>query len=152
MKIETGATGIMMIREEIGGQFHRRTILPGDDYSAEPEAVFAACQKAHLPAVVAAFLAARKGADPSPEEQLATWRAAAKCSRLQGRLTLGPTVCAALDQMAADPATPWAMRETITGATEWRRSSQTIDELGYLLGYDAAQMDALFAAAMQIAV
>jgi hypothetical protein len=44
------------------------------------------------------------------------------------------------------------MRETITGAIEWRRSSQTIDELGYLLGYDAPRMDALFEAAMQVAV
>lgn len=74
------------------------------------------------------------------------------CSRLQGRLTLGADVCAALDAMAADPATPWAMRETINSAMEWRRTSQTIDELGYLLGYTDAQMDAMFEAAMQIAV
>lgn len=80
------------------------------------------------------------------------WRAAAKCSRLQGRLTLGAEVCAALDAMAADPATPWPMRETINSAMEWRRTSQTIDELGYLLGYTDAQMDAMFEAAMQIAV
>jgi hypothetical protein len=83
---------------------------------------------------------------------LAAWRAAAKCSRLQGRLTLGADVCAALDAMAADPATPWAMRETINSAMEWRRTSQTIDELGYLLGYTDAQMDAMFEAAMLIAV
>ena len=76
------------------------------------------------------------------------WRASAKCSRLQGRLTLGADVCAAMDSMAADPATPWAMRETINSAMEWRRTSQTIDELGYLLGYTDAQMDAMFEAAM----
>jgi hypothetical protein len=86
------------------------------------------------------------------EDEQRTRRATLVCSRLQGRLTLGAAVCAALDAMAVDPATPWAMRETITGATEWRRSSQTIDEMGYLLGYDAAQMDALFEAAMQIEI
>lgn len=83
---------------------------------------------------------------------MATWRATAKCSRLQGRLTLGPNTCAALDAMATDPATPWAMRETINSAIEWRRSSQTIDELGYLLGYTDEQMDAMFQTAMQITV
>lgn len=87
-----------------------------------------------------------------PQFDLDGWRAAAKCSRLQGRLTLGADVCAALDAMAADPATPWAMRETINSAMEWRRTSQTIDELGYLLGYTDAQMDTMFDAAMLIAV
>jgi hypothetical protein len=152
LKIVVAENGTVMIRETIDGQYHRRTILPGDDYSGEQGAVFAACEKAHRPEVIAAFLDSRMVRQPSPEEQLAAWRAGAKCSRLQGRLTLGAEVCAALDAMAADPATPWAMRETITGAIEWRRSSQTIDELGYLLGYDAPRMDALFEAAMQVAV
>ena len=89
---------------------------------------------------------------PMTDDEYHARRIGLVCSRLQGRLTLGADVCAALDAMAADPATPWAMRETITGANEWRRTSQTIDELGYLLGYDAAQMDALFEAAMQVAV
>lgn len=90
--------------------------------------------------------------DDLPVFDIAAWRAGAKCSRLQGRLTLGPAICAAMDAMASDPATPWAMRETISGAIEWRRSSETIDELGYLLGYDAAQMDDLFMQAMMVAV
>lgn len=152
LKIDIAQNGTVMIRETIDGQYHRRTILPGDDYAGEPAEIAAACATAHTPEVIAAFLDSRMVRQPSPEEQLAAWRAGAKCSRLQGRLTLGAEVCAALDAMAADPATPWAMRETITGAIEWRRSSQTIDELGYLLGYDAPRMDALFEAAMQVAV
>jgi hypothetical protein len=86
------------------------------------------------------------------EDDLRARRASLVCSRLQGRLTLGPAVCAVLDAKVADPETEWAMRETITSATEWRRSSQTITELGYLLGYDDAQMDALFETAMKVAV
>lgn len=86
------------------------------------------------------------------EDDLRARRASLVCSRLQGRLTLGPAVCAVLDAKVADPETEWAMRETITSETEWRRSSQTITELGYLLGYDDAQMDALFETAMKVAV
>lgn len=79
-------------------------------------------------------------------------RAAMVCSRLQGRLVLGPETCAAIDALAVDPATPWAMRETITNAIEWRRTSQAMTELGYLLGYGDDQMDELFIAAMDVAV
>ena len=79
-------------------------------------------------------------------------RAKMVCSRLQGRLTLGPEVCARLDTMAADPDTPWAMRETIANAREWRRLSQTIDELSWIVGFSAEQMDMLFEQAMTVAV
>lgn len=75
---------------------------------------------------------------------LAERRAAMRCSRLQGRLTLGPEVCAALDAIAADPETPWAMRETIAHAVEWQRMSQTMDELAWVLGFTGDQMDVLF--------
>lgn len=75
-----------------------------------------------------------------------------QCSRLQGRIALGEVVCANLDTIASDPLTPWAMREAISSAMEWHRTSQTIDELAYLLGYDDAQIDALFIEAMQITV
>jgi len=89
-----------------------------------------------------------KQADPAAA--LAAERATMVCSRLQGRLVLGEATSSALDAMAADPATPWAMRETINNAIEWRRTSQTMDELGYLLGYTPEQMDALFRVAMQV--
>ena len=90
--------------------------------------------------------------EADPQAVLAAERAAMVCSRLQGRLVLGEATCAAIDAMAADPATPWAMRQTIANAIEWRRNSQSITELGYLLGYTDEQMDDLFRAAMGVAV
>ena len=89
---------------------------------------------------------------PEPAAVLAAERAAMICSRLQGRLVLGEATCTALDAMAADPATPWAMRQTIANAIEWRRTSQAMTELGYLLGYTDTQMDDLFRIAMTVEV
>lgn len=83
---------------------------------------------------------------------LADERASMKCSRLQGRLVLGEATCDALDAMAADDLTPWAMRQTIQNAIEWSRTSQSMTELGYLLGYTPDQMDELFRLAMTVDV
>lgn len=88
---------------------------------------------------------------PTPEE-IAAARPGMVCSRLQGRLVLGETTCAAIDALAADPDTPWAMRQTISHAIEWRRTSQAMTELGYLLGYTDTQMDDLFQIAMTVEV
>lgn len=88
----------------------------------------------------------------SSADVTAARRAKMRCSRLQGRLTLGPQVCALLDGFAADPETSWAMRETIQNAAEWQRGSQTMDELGYALGFTPEQMDDLFAIAMDVKV
>jgi len=89
---------------------------------------------------------------PSPFEiaALEAERKTMVVSRLQGRLTLGPVTVAALDAIADDPETPWAMRETIKNAGEWRRTSQAMDELGYVLAYEPIQMDALFRAAATV--
>jgi len=91
-----------------------------------------------------------KQADPT--QLLAAERATMVCSRLQGRLVLGEATCNALDAIAADGLTPWAMRQTINNAIEWRRTSQAMTELGYLLGYTDAQMDDLFRLAMTVDV
>ena len=88
----------------------------------------------------------------SPEVLLQNKRAQMRCSRLQGRITLGEAVCASLDALAADPTTPWAMREAIKNAGEWQRNSPTMDELGWLLGYTPEQMDALFEQAVTVEV
>jgi hypothetical protein len=84
--------------------------------------------------------------------KLEAQRDAMVCSRLQGRLVLGEDVCNLIDEIAADPKTPWAMRQTIANAIEWRRTSQSMTELGYLLGYTDEQMDDLFRHAMHVAV
>ena len=89
---------------------------------------------------------------PTEAELLAEERAAMKCSRLQGRLVLGEATCDALDTMAVDPETPWAMRQTIQSAIEWKRTSQAMTELGFLLGYTDPQMDDLFRQAMTVDV
>ena len=89
---------------------------------------------------------------PDPAEARAAERAAMACSRLQGRLVLGEATCNALDAIANDDLTPWAMRQTINNAIEWRRTSQAMTELGYLLGYTDAQMDDLFRLAMTVDV
>lgn len=92
--------------------------------------------------------------DPSviPTDPKAEARKEMICSPLQGRIALGEEVCNTLDAIAVDPNTPWAMREAIKGATRWERLSPTIDEFGYLLGYDDTQMDDLFTLAMTIKV
>ena len=88
----------------------------------------------------------------TPKEQLAYERSMMVASRLQGRLTLGEAVCVKLDAIAADPATPWAMRQTILNAIEWRRTSQAMTELAYLLEFTPEKMDELFRLAMQVEV
>lgn len=93
-----------------------------------------------------------RSAEDRAAEAIAARRAGMVCSRLQGRLVLGPEVCATLDALVDDPATPWAMAEAIRHAGTWHRTSQAIDELGYLLGFSAEEMDALFDAAMTVAV
>jgi hypothetical protein len=90
--------------------------------------------------------------EPTPEEILLGERSRMVCSRLQGRLVLGEATCKELDAMADDPNTPWAMRQAISNAIEWRRTSQTMTELGYLLGYTDEQMDNLFRKAMVVEV
>ena len=89
---------------------------------------------------------------PDPAIALADERAAMKCSRLQGRLVLGEATCDALDAIAVDDLTPWAMRQTIQNAIEWNRTSQAMTELGFLLGYTDTQMDDLFRLAMTVDV
>ena len=89
---------------------------------------------------------------PDPAEALAAERDKMVCSRLQGRLVLGEATCNALDAMAADDATPWAMHQTIQNAIEWSRTSQAMTELGYLLGYSDTEMDDLFRLAMTVDV
>ena len=93
-----------------------------------------------------------KTAQDLQDERLASERAGMVCSPLQGRLALGEETCAVIDALAADPATPWAMKQAINQAADWRRTSQTMDELGYLLGYTPEQMDDLFRLAMVIKV
>ena len=89
-------------------------------------------------------------APPSPAEILAAERAQMQCTRRQARIVLGQDTCAALDALADDPETPWAMRQTLLYAQTWERTAPEIDEIGWALGYDAEQIDALFRLASTI--
>lgn len=82
-------------------------------------------------------------------DQLSAWRLLAKCSPMQGKLALGPVEWAKIETYRDTEAT-WAEQVVIDSANEWRRNSQDIQFFAYLLGYDDAQVDALFQAAMQI--
>jgi hypothetical protein len=73
-----------------------------------------------------------------------------QCTRLQGRLALGPERCAIIDAIAADPNTPWAMAEAIRSAVTWSRNDQQIDELAWLLGLSDQDVDDLFALAITL--
>ena len=52
-------TAIMEDGKQISGNFHRRVIAPGDDYSAEDARVKAICKATHTAAVIAAYKAAK---------------------------------------------------------------------------------------------
>lgn len=68
----------------------------------------------------------------------------------QARIILGPVVCASLDTMAGDDRYPWALRQTLSHSTDWRRKSQEADEIAWALGYDGDQMDKLFRKAVNV--
>ena len=50
-------TAIMEDGKQISGTFHRHTVAPGDDYSAEDARVKAICAATHTADVVAAYKA-----------------------------------------------------------------------------------------------
>nr|WP_309504271.1 hypothetical protein [uncultured Roseovarius sp.] len=83
---------------------------------------------------------------------LAAERAGMVCTPLQGKLVLGETAWGQIEDIVADPETPFAMRVAITSAVQWERNSQMIDELAWLMGLSDEQVDDLFRAAMQVAV
>ena len=87
---------------------------------------------------------------PPVADILTAQRAQMQCTRRQARIVLGPDTCAAIDALADDPETPWAMRQTLLYAQVWERAAPEIDEIGWALGYDAEQIDALFRAASAI--
>ncbi len=149
MKIEVSADGTLMIRETINGSYHRRIIAPGQDYFGEPQDVFDVCAATHTPEVVSAYLDRLAAMKPTPEQELAMWRASAKCSRMQGKLTLGADEWAKIEAYRDAHAT-WAERVVIDDAKDWERNSQDIQFFGHLLGYTDEQMDAMFAAAMLV--
>jgi len=89
---------------------------------------------------------------PTPQELLEQHRATLVCSPLQGKLALGETEWLRVEALLESPETPWAMRQAILSAIEWKRTSQMITELAWVMGYTDEQVDALFEVAMAISV
>jgi hypothetical protein len=92
---------------------------------------------------------------PAPKteaELLIEWRAQAECSPLQGQLALGEERWLRVEAILSDPATPWAMKQTIRTAQVWKRNSQDIDALAWMLGLSEVEVDDLFRLAVTITV
>jgi archaellum component FlaF (FlaF/FlaG flagellin family) len=51
-------TSIIEDEKEISSSFHRKVIVPGDDYSAEDSRVKAICSAVHTESVIASYKAA----------------------------------------------------------------------------------------------
>ena len=76
---------------------------------------------------------------------LAATRSRMTCSKMQGILTLGETKWG--EVLAYRETAAWAEKTVIDSAQDWRRTSQNIQFIGYLVGYTDAEMDDLFTAA-----
>jgi len=89
--------------------------------------------------------------EPPPVDEAAELtkaRAAMVISPMQGILTLGEKEWGKV--LAYRDTASWQERIVINSALDWRRDSQNIAFFGFLLGYTAEQMDALFIAAGQV--
>lgn len=73
-------------------------------------------------------------------------------SKLQAKLAAGPAIVAQIDAFMNDPEAYWAMKTAWSDAVELHRHSQMVDELAWVLKWDAAQIDAFFTAAAKITV
>jgi len=80
------------------------------------------------------------------------WREVASCTLIQGAIAMGEAEWTRALAMQEDFDVPFEMRISITGYSEWNRNSEAIDQLSYLMGYDAEQTDRLFVRAMNVTV
>ena len=84
----------------------------------------------------------------APQVALDAARQAMSCSKMQGILTLGETKWG--EVLAYRETASWTEKMVIDSAQDWRRTSQNIQFIGYLVGYTDAEMDALFIAAQSV--
>ena len=76
-------------------------------------------------------------------------RAGMSCSKMQGVLTLGEANWSKVMDFYTADAT-WVQKAIIDSAANWRRTSDDLKFIGYLIGFDDAQMDAMFTAAADV--
>jgi hypothetical protein len=96
--------------------------------------------------------------------ELAYARERMRCSAVDGQLEIGEEnwrkvleyrdqeYIAASGGYPAQEATTWRERIVINGSTHWQRNSQEIQFIGYLVGFNEEQIDALFIAAALVEV
>lgn len=89
-------------------------------------------------------------ADSRAAAALAAERAAMRCSRMQGVLTLGEARWSRV-QAYRDTDASWAERIIINSAGDWLRMSENIQFFAYLLDLSDAEVDDLFRAARDVA-
>lgn len=77
-------------------------------------------------------------------------REAMQCSPLQGQLALGETRWTAVEALADDTETPWALRRVIKSAQIWRRTDADMDALIWAMGLSPEEADDLFRLAMTL--
>jgi hypothetical protein len=99
------------------------------------------------PTEVTAF---QEGQKVDPTQELVKARAQMSCTKTQGILTLGETKWAEVIEYRGLPTTSWAEKMIIDSATDWHRTSQNTQFIGYLVGYTDEQMDAMFVSAKDI--
>lgn len=121
-------------------------------FTASPSDDVEAGRDTHAQIVADGAAAPYEPPAPDPEGDLMRWRASVECTPLQGQLALGETRWLRVEAILADPATPWAMRQTIRTASVWKRNSQDIDALAWMLGLTEGEVDDLFRLAVTITV
>tara|TARA_R110000782_G_scaffold106459_1_gene194672 strand:- start:2675 stop:3160 length:486 start_codon:yes stop_codon:yes gene_type:complete len=70
------------------------------------------------------------------------------CTPLQGKLAIGETLWAGV--VTYSETAPWVQRMVIESASNWHRTSQDIQFIGYLLGVTDIEMDDLFRLAVTL--
>ena len=73
------------------------------------------------------------------------------CTKMQGVLTLGEANWSKVMEFYMTDAT-WVQKAIIDSAANWQRTSENLELIGYLIGFDDGQMDTMFAAAKSVEV
>lgn len=73
-------------------------------------------------------------------------------SKLQAELAAGQATVSQIETFMNDPAAPWAMQRAWASATVLQRDSQMVQELAWVLSWDASQIDQLFVTAAEVVV
>ena len=87
--------------------------------------------------------------DAADSAALAKRIAKLSCTKMQGILTLGETKWGEVLAYRDHADTTWAQKMIIDSAQDWRRISENIKFIGYLIGFDNDQMDAMFIEAVK---